>query len=158
MIVGQRDPRIAQLRRGVLEFCVMALLEQEERYGFDLVRELASWDGMRTGEGTIYPLLGRLRRDGLLESRWRESPTGPPRRRPSWREWTVVVLLGTGALMMQVYVVLGPLAWIAEVLLVATSQVWTARDKVVAILAFPIAEVAILLLIRASPVGIVPIA
>ncbi len=58
----------------------MALLEREERYGFDLVRELASWDGMKTGEGTLYPLLGRLRRDGLLVGRWNESPNGPPRR------------------------------------------------------------------------------
>ena len=58
----------------------MALLEHEERYGFDLVRGLATWEGMKTGEGTLYPLLARLRRDGLLESRWHESPNGPPRR------------------------------------------------------------------------------
>ncbi len=74
------EPRIAQLRRGVIEYCVMALLERDERYGFDLVRELASLDGMETSEGTLYPILGRLRRDGLVESTWRESPTGPPRR------------------------------------------------------------------------------
>ncbi len=74
------DRQIAELRRGVLEYCVMALLQGEERYGFDLVRELATWEGMKTGEGTLYPLLGRLRRDGLLESRWHESPSGPPRR------------------------------------------------------------------------------
>ena len=80
MVEAQHDTRIAQLRRGVLEFCVMALLEHEERYGFDLVRELATWEWMKTGEGTLYPLLARLRRDGLLESRWHESPSGPPRR------------------------------------------------------------------------------
>ena len=71
---------IAQLRRGVLEYCVMALLRQEERYAFDLVRDLAEIDGMVTSEGTIYPMLSRLRRDGLVETTWRESPTGPPRR------------------------------------------------------------------------------
>ena len=76
----QAGRRIADLRRGVLEYCVMALLEGEERYGFDLVRELATWEGMKTGEGTLYPLLARLRRDELLESRWHESPSGPPRR------------------------------------------------------------------------------
>jgi PadR family transcriptional regulator PadR len=55
-------------------------LASNERYGFDLVRGLADVDGMVTSEGTIYPLLSRLRRDGLVESTWRESPTGPPRR------------------------------------------------------------------------------
>jgi PadR family transcriptional regulator, regulatory protein PadR len=72
--------QIAQMRRGVLGYCVMALLEGEERYGFDLVHELASVRGMSTGEGTIYPLLSRLRRDRLVETTWRESPSGPPRR------------------------------------------------------------------------------
>jgi PadR family transcriptional regulator PadR len=68
------------MRRGTLQYCVLALLASEERYGFDLVRSLASVDGMVTSEGTIYPLLSRLRRDGLVESTWRESSAGPPRR------------------------------------------------------------------------------
>jgi PadR family transcriptional regulator PadR len=71
---------IAQLRRGVLEYCVMALLRDDERYAFDLVRELAGMDGMGISEGTIYPMLARLRRDGLVETTWQESPAGPPRR------------------------------------------------------------------------------
>ena len=71
---------LTQMRRGTLEYCVLALLRDEERYGFDLVKELAEVDGMVTSEGTIYPLLGRLRRDGLVEPTWRESPSGPPRR------------------------------------------------------------------------------
>ncbi len=68
------------MRRGTLQYCVLALLAAEERYGFDLVRKLAEVDGMVTSEGTIYPLLSRLRRDGQVESTWRESTTGPPRR------------------------------------------------------------------------------
>ena len=68
------------MRRGTLQYCVLALLAEEERYGFDLVRALAQADGMVTSEGTIYPLLSRLRRDGLVESTWQESPSGPPRR------------------------------------------------------------------------------
>jgi PadR family transcriptional regulator PadR len=68
------------MRRGTLQYCVLALLAEEERYGFDLVRALAEADGMVTSEGTIYPLLSRLRRDGLVESTWQESPSGPPRR------------------------------------------------------------------------------
>lgn len=71
---------MAQMRRGTLQYCVLALLRREERYGFDLVRALGSADGMVTTEGTIYPLLARLRRDGLVASSWEESPSGPPRR------------------------------------------------------------------------------
>lgn len=77
---GQQDALLAQMRRGTLQYCVLALLAEEERYGFDLVRSLAEADGMVTSEGTIYPLLSRLRRDGLVESTWQESPSGPPRR------------------------------------------------------------------------------
>src|SRR5947207_4569430 len=79
MVVVQ-DGLLAQMRRGTLQYCVLALLAGEERYGFDLVRALAEVDGMVTSEGTIYPLLGRLRRDGLVETTWRESTSGPPRR------------------------------------------------------------------------------
>jgi PadR family transcriptional regulator, regulatory protein PadR len=48
--------------------------------GFDLVRTLAQADGLITSEGTIYPLLSRLRRDGLVTTTWHESSSGPPRR------------------------------------------------------------------------------
>ncbi|MGD0834027.1 MAG: PadR family transcriptional regulator [Candidatus Dormibacteria bacterium] len=75
-----RDPLIAQMRRGALEYCVLALLGERERYGFDLVRTLGGMDGLVTSEGTIYPLLGRLRREGLVDTVWRESESGPPRR------------------------------------------------------------------------------
>jgi PadR family transcriptional regulator PadR len=76
-MVAGGDRLLAQMRRGTLQYCVLALLRDEERYGFDLVRAL---DGMVTSEGTIYPLLSRLRRDGLVSTTWEESPTGPPRR------------------------------------------------------------------------------
>ena len=79
-MVARQDALLAQMRRGTLQYCVLSLLAEEERYGFDLVRGLAEMDGMVTSEGTIYPLLSRLRRDGLVESTWQESPTGPPRR------------------------------------------------------------------------------
>jgi PadR family transcriptional regulator PadR len=72
-----RDVAVSQLRRGVVEYCVLALLRGGERYGFELVRLLGD---LVTSEGTIYPLLSRLRRDGAVETTWRESPTGPPRR------------------------------------------------------------------------------
>ena len=80
MEAAARGGLIAQMRRGTLQYCVLALLADDERYGFDLVRGLAEVDGMVTSEGTIYPLLARLRRDGLVASTWRESTSGPPRR------------------------------------------------------------------------------
>ena len=70
----------SQLRRGVLEFCVMALLRDDERYGFELVQMLREAEGFLTSEGTIYPMLARLRRDGRVATTWRESTSGPPRR------------------------------------------------------------------------------
>ena len=69
-----------QLRRGTLEFCVLALLQGEERYGFELFKALCEVDGLVTTEGTINPLMARLRREGLVETTWRESGSGPPRR------------------------------------------------------------------------------
>jgi PadR family transcriptional regulator PadR len=72
---------LSQLRRGALEYCVLGLLEREERYGFELVRSLGAIDGMVTGEGTLYPLLSRLQKDGRLASTWRESDTGGPPRK-----------------------------------------------------------------------------
>jgi PadR family transcriptional regulator PadR len=80
MVATVRDSAVSQLRRGVLEFCVLALLREDERYGFDLVRALAEADGLVTTEGTLYPLLGRLRKEGLVDTSWRESTSGPPRR------------------------------------------------------------------------------
>jgi PadR family transcriptional regulator, regulatory protein PadR len=70
----------SQLRRGAIEHCVLALLRDRPRYGFDLVRELSEAGELLTSEGTIYPLLARLRRDGLVVTSWQESTSGPPRR------------------------------------------------------------------------------
>jgi PadR family transcriptional regulator PadR len=76
----RQDALVAQMRRGTLQYCVLAMLATQERYAFDLVRALSEEDGMVTSEGTLYPLLSRLRRDGLVQTTWRESPAGPPRR------------------------------------------------------------------------------
>lgn len=78
--VPDRSSLLAQMRKGALEYCVLALLRDGERYGFELVRLLSEAGGMVTGEGTIYPLLSRLRQDGVVETTWRESTSGPPRR------------------------------------------------------------------------------
>jgi PadR family transcriptional regulator, regulatory protein PadR len=78
MVVGG-VAKLAQMRRGAIEFCVLALLRDRDRYGLDLTRTLAA-DGLVTSEGTIYPLLARLRQEGLVETTWHESSQGPPRR------------------------------------------------------------------------------
>jgi PadR family transcriptional regulator PadR len=71
---------LAQMRRGAIEYCVLALLREQDRYGLELARALAEADGLVTSEGTVYPLLTRLRREGLVDTTWEESPNGPPRR------------------------------------------------------------------------------
>jgi len=77
---GRARNAVTQLRRGTLEYCVMALLRSGRRYGFELVRTLSDADGLVVSEGTIYPLLSRLRRDQLVSTSWQESEAGPPRR------------------------------------------------------------------------------
>ncbi len=80
MVVSEtRDP-LTELRRGVLEHCVLAVMRMKESYAFEIVRVLSDAGGLVTSEGTIYPLLSRLRRDRLVETTWRESESGPPRR------------------------------------------------------------------------------
>lgn len=75
-----KTPDLTQLRRGLLEYCVLALLRTGEEYGFEIVRRLSELDGLVISEGTIYPLLSRLRRDGVVTTTWQESTSGPPRR------------------------------------------------------------------------------
>lgn len=67
-----------QLKKGVLELCVLALLSRSDAYGYDIASRLA--DGIEMGEGTIYPLMRRLQGDGLVETYLIESAAGPPRK------------------------------------------------------------------------------
>jgi PadR family transcriptional regulator PadR len=69
-----------QLRKGLIELCIVALLSRGEMYGYDLVKRLASIKSLVISEGTIYPLLSRLRAAGLLMSNLRESSSGPVRK------------------------------------------------------------------------------
>ncbi len=77
---GEDTNWLTQVRRGVAEHCVLALLTTGERYGFELARELGARGRIIASEGTLYPLLARLRRNGLVETSWQESNAGPPRR------------------------------------------------------------------------------
>src|ERR1700691_3634472 len=79
MVHGGATNLMAQMRRGSIEFCVLALLRDEGRYGLDLSRTLGG-SGIVSSEGTMSPRLARLRQDGLVETSWHESTQGPPRR------------------------------------------------------------------------------
>ena len=69
-----------QARKGVLELCILLLLEKGEMYGYDVVKLLSSLHGLVIAEGTVYPLLSRLKKEGLLKARIVESSAGPPRK------------------------------------------------------------------------------
>lgn len=80
MVPSDTRNSLSELRRGVLEHCVLAVLREDESYAFNIVRVLSGAGELLTSEGTIYPLLARLRRDRLVTTTWRESDAGPPRR------------------------------------------------------------------------------
>lgn len=69
----------AQMRKGVLEMCILAIIEEDEVYPSDIIARLKAND-LIVVEGTLYPLLTRLKNDGLLDYSWRESNAGPPRK------------------------------------------------------------------------------
>ncbi len=67
-----------QLKKGVLEMCVLALLSRGDNYAYDIASRMADAVGM--GEGTIYPLMRRMQNDGLVSTYLQESESGPPRK------------------------------------------------------------------------------
>lgn len=69
----------AQMRKGVLELCILAIIEEDEVYPGDIISRLKAND-LIVVDGTLYPLLTRLKNDGLLDYSWRESNAGPPRK------------------------------------------------------------------------------
>ncbi|WP_420388018.1 PadR family transcriptional regulator [Roseivirga sp.] len=68
-----------QMRKGILEFCILHIISRGEVYASDMLEELTSAKIMVV-EGTLYPLLTRLRKAGLVEYKWVESNSGPPRK------------------------------------------------------------------------------
>jgi PadR family transcriptional regulator PadR len=73
------DNTTAQMRKGVLELCILAIIAEKDAYASDIIDKLKSSD-LIVVEGTLYPLLTRLKNDGLLQYRWEESTSGPPRK------------------------------------------------------------------------------
>ncbi len=69
----------SQMRKGVLEYCILCILSRKEAYASNILEELKAAN-MLVVEGTLYPLLIRQKNQGLLSYRWEESPQGPPRK------------------------------------------------------------------------------
>lgn len=69
----------AQMKKGVLEFCILSVLSSGDQYPSEIIEKLKSAK-LIVVEGTLYPLLMRLKNDGLLSYRWEESTSGPPRK------------------------------------------------------------------------------
>jgi len=73
------DNTQSQMRKGVLEFCILSIIKRAEAYPSDIIEEMKKAN-LHILEGTLYPLLTRLKNAGLLSYRWVESTTGPPRK------------------------------------------------------------------------------
>lgn len=69
----------AQMKKGILEYCILAIIKRGEVYASDILEELKQ-ARLIVVEGTLYPLLTRLKNDGLLSYQWVESKSGPPRK------------------------------------------------------------------------------
>ena len=73
------DNTQSQMRKGILEFCILSVIKRGESYPGDIVDEMRA-SGLQILEGTLYPLLTRLKNAEMLTYRWVESPSGPPRK------------------------------------------------------------------------------
>jgi PadR family transcriptional regulator PadR len=71
--------RFGPIRKGLLEFLILKIVSTKRVYAADILKRLSTTD-FATQEGTLYPLLSRMRRDGLVDYEWKESDAGPPRK------------------------------------------------------------------------------
>lgn len=71
---------VSQLRKGMVEFCVLLVLSRGEDYGYGVLKELRRIEALAFSESTVYPVFGRLAEAGLVQSRKVASDRGPPRR------------------------------------------------------------------------------
>jgi PadR family transcriptional regulator PadR len=79
-IVLSAESWITQIRKGLLELCILNFLWEESLYGYEIVKKLSSMPELVISEGTIYPILSRLKKDGLVSSKLKESDRGPVRK------------------------------------------------------------------------------
>jgi len=69
-----------QLRKGILEFCILSILEKENSYGYQIIQALSDFTGIDIKRGTIYALFKRLHEEEYIDYTWEESRSGPPRK------------------------------------------------------------------------------
>jgi PadR family transcriptional regulator PadR len=74
------ENKTTQLRKGILELAILGCLSKGRHYGYSLAKTIAGDSDIDLTEGTIYPILGRLAKEGLVQSEWVESSQGPPRK------------------------------------------------------------------------------
>lgn len=72
---------VSQIKRGTLEFVIMSLIQNKDRYGYDVIQTIDNYPMLKTKESTIYPLLRRLLKNGYLESYWQNMGEGIPARK-----------------------------------------------------------------------------
>ncbi len=77
---GPMDKWEVQLRKGCLELAILGSLWSGSRYGLEILRRLEGESGLVLSEGTVYPLLARLRTEGMLDAKWVEADAGHPRK------------------------------------------------------------------------------
>ncbi len=73
------EEKFAAIRKGLLEYLILKIVSKDKVYAADILKRLSATD-FATQEGTLYPLLSKMRRDGLLDYEWQESDAGPPRK------------------------------------------------------------------------------
>jgi PadR family transcriptional regulator, regulatory protein PadR len=74
------ENKVTQLRKGILELAILSALYRDTHYGYSLVRKMTEAGTLEMKEGTIYPILTRLAKEGLVRTEWVESRQGPPRK------------------------------------------------------------------------------
>jgi len=73
------NEKFSAIRKGLLEFLVLQIIAADKVYAADILKQLSATE-FATQEGTLYPLLSKMRREGLLDYEWKESEAGPPRK------------------------------------------------------------------------------
>lgn len=103
----------SQLRKGWLELAIMATLWSGRLYGLEILRRLEDDSDLVVTEGTIYPVLNRLKEDGIVRAEWEESDSGHPRKyyslTPAGRRRTLTMAHESAELMRQMHTLLAPL-------------------------------------------------
>lgn len=70
----------SQVKKGVLSYLVLSVLAKKEQYGYELIEEIKQFSKIEIAEGTLYPLLNRLKKEGMVDAKWVEQDSGIPRK------------------------------------------------------------------------------